>query len=169
MLDDVLLLSKVEAETYEFKPQPTHIEHICQNVVEEIKTMSADTHTIVFSETGEHVQTSVDPKLLRHILSNLLSNAIKYSPAGSTVYFELVRNNENLLFCIRDEGIGISEEEQQHLFDAFRRGANVGDIEGIGLGLSIVKQFVELHDGTISVESEVNKGTTFTVTIPICV
>ena len=63
--------------------------------------------------------------------------------------------------------IGISEEEQQHLFDAFRRGANVGDIEGVGLGLSIVKQFVELHGGTISVESEVNKGTTFTVILPI--
>lgn len=167
MLDDVLLLSKVEAETYEFKPHPTYVENICQGVVEDLSVMSAETHTIVFSGTGEQVQASVDPKLLRHILSNLLSNAVKYSPAGSSVHFELARDNESLLFRVKDEGIGISEEEQQHLFDAFRRGANVGDIEGVGLGLSIVKQFVELHGGTISVESEINKGTTFTVIIPI--
>lgn len=166
MLDDVLLLSKVETETYEFKPQPTHVKNICQCVMEEIKTMSAETHTIVFSGTGEHVQASVDPKLLRHILSNLLSNAVKYSPAESTIHFELAQDKKNLLFRFRDEGIGISEEEQHQLFDAFRRGTNVGDIEGVGLGLSIVKQFVELHGGTISVESEVNKGTTFTVIIP---
>jgi len=167
MLDDVLLLSRVEAETYEFRPQPTAIENICQYVAEEIRAMSEETHTIVFSGTGEHSQASVDPKLLRHILSNLLSNAIKYSPAGSTVHFKLTRKDKDIIFHVKDEGIGISEEDQQHLFDAFRRGANVGEIQGVGLGLSIVKQFVELHDGTISVESEVNKGTTFTVIIPI--
>jgi signal transduction histidine kinase len=70
------------------------------------------------------------------------------------------------VFRIKDEGIGISEADQHHLFEAFHRGENVGNIKGTGLGLSIVKQFVELHDGRISVESELGKGTTFTVVIP---
>ena len=71
------------------------------------------------------------------------------------------------MLSVKDEGIGISEEDQRHLFDEFYRGLNVTKIEGTGLGLSIVKQFVELHDGAINVESEVNKGTTFTIILPL--
>lgn len=167
MLNDILMLSKVGAETFEFSPEPTDVENLCQCIAEEFTLMSEESHKILFSATGEHFQVSVDPKLLRHILVNLLSNAIKYSPAGSSISFELIRKREDVTFCVKDQGIGISKEDQQHLFDAFRRGANVGEITGTGLGLSIVKQFVQLHGGTISVESEVDKGTTFTVFIPI--
>lgn len=167
MLNDVLLLSKVDAQNYEFSPKLTDIENLCRSIMGEIMLMSEETHTILFSSTAEHLQVAVDPKLMRHILSNLLSNAIKYSPAGSTIYFGLFPKDNNVIFRVKDEGIGISEDDQHHLFDAFHRGTNVGEVAGIGLGLSIVKQFVGLHDGTIEVESEVNKGTIFTVTIPI--
>ena len=71
------------------------------------------------------------------------------------------------MLSVKDEGIGIAEADQCHLFDAFYRGVNAAEIQGTGLGLSIVKQFVELHDGTIRVESELNKGTTFTITLPL--
>lgn len=167
MLDDVLLLSKAEADIHEFTPKPTDVGNICRQVVEEFNVMSEESHIIEFSGPGERIQLAVDQKLLRHIFSNLLSNAIKYSSAGSFINVELIREREHVIFRVTDHGIGISEEDRQHLFDAFHRGTNVGDIQGTGLGLSIVKQFVELHNGTIRVESEVNKGTTFTVVIPI--
>lgn len=166
ILDNVLIISKAGSGNFQFRPKSVDVKHFCQRIAEKFKIMSEETHTISLSSTGEHFQIAVDPELLQHILSNLLANAIKYSPAGGTISFELSRDNEHVMFRIKDEGIGILEADQQHLFDAFHRGKNVGNIRGTGLGLSIVKQFVELHGGTINVESEVNKGTTFTVIIP---
>lgn len=167
LLNNILVLSKAEAENFQFSPEPVDIEDFCQCLVEKFTLMSAETHPITFFGTGEHVQIAVDPKLLEPILANLLSNAIKYSPAGGSITVEVARDDKHVTFRVTDEGIGISETDQQHLFDAFHRGENVGEIQGAGLGLSIVKQFVDLHGGTISVESKVNKGTTFTVILPI--
>jgi signal transduction histidine kinase len=96
-----------------------------------------------------------------------LSNAIKYSPTSTTVKFELVCQNDLAIFYVQDSGIGIPLEDQQHLFESFHRAKNVGNIPGTGLGLSIVKRSVDLHGGYITVESEVEVGTTFTVTIPL--
>ncbi len=166
ILNNVLVLTKAEAANFQFHPACINVNTFCQSIVEKFNTMSATTHPITFSTTGEHIEMSVDPKLLEPILSNLLSNAIKYSPAGGSIRFELIQQNEEVLFQIHDEGIGISKEDQQHLFEAFYRGENVNEIQGSGLGLLIVKQFVELHDGTISVESKAGKGTTFTVKLP---
>jgi signal transduction histidine kinase len=87
----------------------------------------------------------LDKNLLRQILTNLLSNAIKYSPEGSTVIFDLVCQDEQAIFYIKDQGIGISPEDQQRLFESFHRGGNVGKISGTGLGLTIAKKAVDLH------------------------
>jgi two-component system sensor histidine kinase/response regulator len=166
LLENVLTVTKGQVGKIEFRPELTDVQQLCQKLIERFRAMSEETHSIEFSHVGDRLQASVDPKLLEHILSNLLSNAIKYSPTGSGVFFEFSGNNNELVFQIKDEGIGISEADQHHLFDPFHRGENVGTIKGTGLGLSIVKQFVELHDGRISVESELGKGTTFTVVIP---
>jgi signal transduction histidine kinase len=166
LVENVLTISRGEAGKIEFRPESTNVQQLCQRLVERFKAMSEETHMIKFSTIGDRVQASVDPKLLEHILSNLLSNAIKYSPAGGSVFLEFTANTNELGFRIKDEGIGISEADQQHLFEAFHRGENVGNIKGTGLGLSIIKQFVELHGGTINLESEVNKGTMVIVTIP---
>lgn len=168
LLNNILILSKAEVENFQFSPEPIDIEDFCQCLVKKFTLMGEETHSITFFGTGERFQIVADPKLLEPILSNLLSNAIKYSPAGRFITVELARDDENVIFRVADEGIGISETDQQHLFDAFHRGKNVGETQGVGLGLSIVKQFVDLHSGTITVESEVNKGTTFTVILPIC-
>jgi signal transduction histidine kinase len=96
----------------------------------------------------------------------LLSNAIKYSPNGGNVSLELSCENQQIILCVRDEGIGMTAEDQEKLFQQFERGANVGKIKGSGLGLCIVKHIVDLHGGTISVESAIGKGTTFIVTLP---
>jgi signal transduction histidine kinase len=97
----------------------------------------------------------------------LLSNAIKYSPSGGNISLELSCECQQVVFCIRDEGIGMTAADIEKLFDKFERGCNVGNIKGSGLGLCIVKHIVDLHGGTISVESAIGKGSVFTVALPL--
>ena len=123
-------------------------------------------HTLVFTEQCKFTDGYMDEQLLRHILGNLLSNAIKYSPIGSTIRFTVVCEDETVIFQIQDQGIGIPQEDQQHLFESFYRASNVSNIAGTGLGLAIVKKAVDLHGGEITFDSEVGVGTTFVVSLP---
>jgi len=166
-LDEVLTITKSEAGKVTFNPSRIDLTDLCRTIVERFKNMATDTHTIIFPNSSDHIQALVDPKLFEVILSNLLSNAIKYSPGGGNVVCGLVQKDRTIIFSVKDEGIGVSKEDQHHLFDTFYRGVNVDEIQGTGLGLSIVKQFVELHGGAINVESEVNKGTTITIILPL--
>jgi signal transduction histidine kinase len=110
---------------------------------------------------------AADERLLAHILTNLLSNAVKYSDPGGCVRFVVERDSAEARFVIRDEGIGIPENDQQMLFTAFHRGANVGSRAGTGLGLLLVKRCVELHQGKVRIESQIGNGTTVTVKLPV--
>jgi signal transduction histidine kinase len=105
----------------------------------------------------------LDPSLLKHIAMNLLSNAIKFSDNNSTIMVRTYHNDGELKLKVADQGIGMSREDQQHLFERFYRGANTSNIQGTGLGLHIVSKYCELMNGSISCESELNKGTTFTI------
>ena len=127
----------------------------------------AHSHTINFVSQGNCTDAHMDEKLLRHILSNLLSNAIKYSPQGGKVYLELTFEPEEVIFRVRDRGIGIPPADRAKLFDSFHRASNVGTISGTGLGLAIVKKAVDLHSGKIAVDSEVRLGTTIVVSLPL--
>lgn len=109
----------------------------------------------------------IDKKLMRQAISNLVSNAIKYSGDKQPVTVSIARANGNITIRVRDHGIGIPEADLKHLFQAFHRASNVGAIAGTGLGLVIAKEAVELHGGTISVESQVGAGTTFILNIPV--
>ena len=100
-------------------------------------------------------------------MDNLLTNAIKYSPDKGQITFELDQDDEHVIIRVSDKGIGIPEADQSRLFEPFHRASNVGSVKGTGLGLSIVKQYVELHGGHIEVESEVGKGSTFRVLLPM--
>jgi signal transduction histidine kinase len=126
-------------------------------IIEEFQATNGGTHNIVFEN---HVNTfsMADTRLLRQIVSNLISNAIKYSPQNTTVRVTLDLQAENYLLVIQDQGIGISEEDQQRLFEAFQRGKNVGEVAGTGLGLAIVKRAIELYGGSIRKESVLNQG-----------
>jgi signal transduction histidine kinase len=108
-----------------------------------------------------------DEKLLRSILINLLTNAIKFSKDKEIVFLSVIGLGLQLIIIVRDEGIGIAEEEITRIFDPFLRGKSASTIYGTGLGLSIVKKSVDLLKGTIHVTSEVGKGSTFIVTIPV--
>jgi PAS domain S-box-containing protein len=167
MLDDMLLLGKVEVGKWDFNPVWLNLVNFCHSVVEELQLGATREHKVIFTVEGEATDAYIDEKLLRHILSNLLSNAVKYSPLGGDVYFFLKFLNKDIIFQVQDRGIGIPKEDQKHLFEGFYRANNVGKISGTGLGLAIVKKAVELHKGKITVSSEVGVGTTFTVTIPI--
>jgi PAS domain S-box-containing protein len=109
----------------------------------------------------------LDESLLHHIVGNLFSNACKYSAPGSPIDVTLTLRESQITLTVRDHGCGIPAKEQPHLFDGFFRGSNVGNTPGTGLGLAITRRCVELMGGDIAVESAVNQGTTFTVTLPL--
>ncbi len=168
LLDDILTLSKVEKGSLAFEPSPVYLEGFCINLIDNLQFIAGDRYQIVLDYSGDaHQPVCVDSYLLRHILSNLLTNAIKYSPAGGTINVQVDCQTEQLVFKITDPGIGIPSADLEHLFESFHRSSNVGDIPGTGLGLSIVKQCVELHHGAIAVETHLNQGSTFTVTLPL--
>ncbi len=167
LLDDVLIISASEAGKIKLSSIPVDIVAFCEMLIEEIKINKRYNHTLDFTYVLEQHQVNLDEKIMRQILGNLLSNAIKYSPENKSIQFDLTVDTEHITFRITDQGIGIPQEDQIHLFDLFHRANNVGTIPGTGLGLSIVKRAVELYGGTIDVNSEVGKGTQFTVLLPI--
>jgi signal transduction histidine kinase len=116
---------------------------------------------------AKRADIQADERLLQHIFTNLLTNAVKYSEPEQAVRVEIEIAEERLACSVRDQGIGIPETDREWLFNAFYRGHNVGDQPGTGLGLVIVKRCVDLHGGTIKVDSKSGKGTTVTVTLPI--
>jgi signal transduction histidine kinase len=169
LLDDILMLSKAEAGKVSLNFNQLNVTDFCTSILEELQPIVTDKHLVSFLVQTEPLDANLDAKLLHHLLTNLLSNAIKYSPNGGNISLELSCKNQQIIFCIRDEGIGMTPEYQGKLFQQFERGANVGKIKGSGLGLCIVKHIVDLHGGTISVESAIGKGTTFIVALPFLV
>jgi signal transduction histidine kinase len=168
LLDEVLLVGQTDADSFNCNLIPLDLELFCLELVEQLQ-FNADKKQIkiVFNAQGEIKQTAWDESLLRHILGNLLANAIKYSSENSKVKFDLIPQAQTMIFRIQDWGIGIPTEDHQRLFEPFQRASNVGKIPGTGLGLAIVKSCVEAHQGQIKIDSQVGKGTTATVTLPL--
>jgi PAS domain S-box-containing protein len=167
LIEDVLIIGKAEAGALQFDPRPVDLRDLCHRVVEELRGGVAKQHVIKFEHQFEHGSLDLDEKLLRHILTNLLSNAVKYSPPESAVSLLLAERDNQALIEVTDQGIGIPPEDQAHLFESFHRASNVGTRQGTGLGLVIVKKAVELHGGTISVDSKLNAGTRISVRLPL--
>lgn len=166
MLDDFLTIMRTEKLGLEFKPTPIDVVNFCKSLIEEFEIQVQGTHTIRLKSDKDEVLVDSNEKLLRHILGNLISNAIKYSPEGGTIWVDIDREDKQVAIKIKDQGIGIPPEDQKILFDAFHRARNVGQIPGSGLGLAIVRQAVELHNGSIHVESQIGQGSTFCIQIP---
>ena len=166
MLDDMLIITQMDAGRLEYKPELLYVEQFFKHIVEEFQIIHAETHTLRI-ESHFSDPMMADPRLLRQIAANLISNAVKYSPHGSSVEVSLGYQQGRFIFTVQDQGIGIPEEDQVELFRVFHRGSNVGDVSGTGLGLTIVKQAVELHNGTLQLESTTGRGTKMTVAIPI--
>jgi PAS domain S-box-containing protein len=167
MLDRVLLLGKADAQMLEFEPHPLDLQKLCEQLLEEARMQQPDSLCDLRLEyTARPGLGLYDEKLLRHIFGNLLSNAVKYSPLGGLVLFKVRDDEKMVVLEVADEGIGIPEEELPHLFESFHRASNVGTIQGTGLGLAIVRNAVDIHGGTIAVQSSAGNGTCFTVRLP---
>lgn len=167
LMEDVLLLGRLDARKMEFLPAPLDLGGLCRRLVDEVHFSTDARCPIEFSTVRLPAEARADERLLRHILINLLNNAVKYSTPGSPIVFHASGSRDSVNFRIQDRGIGIPTDEHSRLFEAFQRGSNVGQTPGTGLGLVIVKQSVELHGGSIELESEPGIGTTFSVTIPL--
>lgn len=165
MLDDMLVVSRMESGALEVTPQAMNVGDFLQGIVAEFQMIHSGSCQILF-ENQLAGSFYVDHRLLRQIAANLISNAVKYSPQGSEVCVSLTPEGSTFVLAVEDHGIGIPEEDQRLLFDAFHRATNVGKVQGTGLGLAIVKQAVDAHGGTIDLQSQVGVGTTMSVRLP---
>jgi signal transduction histidine kinase len=167
MMEEVLVLSRLDAGKLEFQPATIDLNIFCHRVVDEVLSATNRRCLIELSLKSIPPKALADESLLGHIFTNLLSNAAKYSEPGATVHFSLERQGDHAVCVIRDQGIGIPEEDQKQLFHAFHRGGNVGSRPGTGLGLLLVKRCVDLHGGQVFVVSKTGAGTTVTVKLPL--
>lgn len=165
LLDDVLTLSRNDNGHILLVPSEICLEDFIQRAVEEVTCHTKHSHHICVS-TNKLDRLLTDEKLLHNVLTNLLTNAIKFSPGREEVSLNVLDEQEMVTFEVRDEGMGIPENELGKVFEPFIRGKGVAAIPGAGLGLSIVKKAVELLNGNLHVESVPARGSVFRVTIP---
>ena len=169
ILNDFLSLSKLEEGKIQKRSEYFVLQDLYLEVIDEMQGLVKEKQKIVLrNDLPEHFQLYVDRNILKNILFNLISNAIKYSPADSTIYCRQKINESGLLeLSVIDEGMGIPLEDQPHMFSRFFRASNAANIKGTGLGLHIVKGYLDMLEGHIDFKSEEGKGTTFNVTLPI--
>jgi signal transduction histidine kinase len=167
LINDVLTVSRVETGKQNFSPSMIDVISLAKEVIDEVEVLLSEKHHIKFNNTLAEKFVYLDENLIKSILLNLLSNAIKYSPDGGKITFNIEFADSSILFTIGDEGIGISSEDQDRLFEQFHRGKNIGNISGTGLGLSIIRKLVDLHSGEIYCDSKINQGTKFTIKFPV--
>lgn len=163
ILNDFLSVGKIEEGKIPVRWMSFNVKELISSIVNEMTELPKKQQQIDYQHTGE-TTLHLDPALLKHIVQNLLSNAIKFSPEHATIVVRTEVTADHFICRIADNGIGISKEDQQHLFERFFRGTNVSDIQGTGLGLHIVSKYAELMNGNVICQSEENKGTEFIVT-----
>lgn len=167
ILNDFLSVGKIEEGRIQIRKADTNYSSLIKDLIFEIQPILKKGQRIQYNHNG--IETAMlDVSLMKHIVMNLLSNAIKFSTEDETIIIET--NNENgsqMTLSVKDKGIGISKEDQEHLFERFFRGANVTNIQGTGLGLHIVAKYAELMHGTIIANSELGKGTEFIITFDL--
>lgn len=166
LLESVMLLGRADIGRLEFRPQPVDVPRLCEEAVADAARGETAGPPIRLEVSGFSGEVDLDPTLLRHIVSNLLSNALKYSQPGDAVRFQAERTGEEVVFRVCDEGIGIPEDDRERIFESFERASNVGAVPGSGLGLAVVRRAVDAHGGTIALETETRRGSTFVVRLP---
>lgn len=163
ILNDFLSLEKLEAGIIAPNFGVFDVIKFSEELTEELQLITKDDQIIIYQHTGSESEVDLDQNLLRNCLMNLISNAIKYSGENTLIEFSTEINEKYYLFTVKDNGIGIPEQDHAALFQPFFRAHNTGNIPGTGLGLNIVLRYVNLMDGKVSFESKSNVGTTFTL------
>lgn len=166
MLDRILVIGRNDATPLRHQPRPVVVSRILDAAVADVRAIAGDARALDVEDSSGDERIVLDERQMRHVLTNLLSNAVKYSPEDSIVRVSARREGDVLTLEVADEGIGIPRREQAQLFEAFHRCSNAVTFEGTGLGLAMVKAWVDAHRGTIEVDSDAGRGTRFTVRIP---
>lgn len=164
LLNEFLSIGKIEDGKISVNNQHFNLKELITLICSEMEGIAKSNQHFKYVHTGNEVIFS-DPTLLRNVITNLLSNAIKFSPEGSMIEISTTVSENNTVLTVKDNGMGISSEDQQHLFERFFRGANVTNIQGTGLGLHIVSKYIEILNGEIEFESELEQGTKFIITL----
>ena len=164
LMDDVLSLGKLTTGNVSYVPEDTDLVEFCEKLSEEYNDIQLEGRSIIFSTKGEAYKVHLDHKLLTHALSNLISNAFKYSAEKESPQLNIHFKPTEVVLSVKDYGIGMTEEEQLHLFVPFFRSDNVTEIQGTGLGLSIAKEYTEINKGQIVAKSILGEGSCFEIT-----
>jgi PAS domain S-box-containing protein len=166
ILEDFLSLGKLDEGKVTALPTPFDLKDFIEETIDDVRGLIKHGQQITYDHEGPTVVNS-DKKLLKNILLNLTSNAIKFSHENSDVNIYSKVESGEATISVADKGIGISQEDQQHLFSSFFRGKNAINIQGTGLGLHIVKRYLDLLAGDLQIKSVLNEGTTITINIPV--
>ena len=167
ILNDFLSLEKLESGKQEPSYHDFDLVKFAETITEEMQILTKQNQNIIYQHTGTRSTIRLDQNLLKNCIVNLINNAIKYSGENSFIGFTTEINERECVITISDNGIGIPEADQRHLFEAFFRAHNTGTIPGTGLGLNIVARYTNLMNGTIAFKSEVNQGTLFIIKFPM--
>lgn len=166
LMNDVLLLGKMQAGKTKLQLKSCRLEELIPNLIAHHFSFGKDPRIPVFSQQGAAKNMRIDEQLISHCIMNLLSNALKFSMGCPPPHIQLLYKRNKALIKVTDFGIGIKPNEKKQIFEPFFRGSNVDQITGSGLGLVVVKEFIDLHQGTIYFTSSPSNGTTFTIEIP---
>ena len=164
LLNEFLSIGKIEDGKISANNHYFNLKELIVSLCSEMEAIAKSNQQFSYVHTGIEVIFS-DPALLRNVITNLLSNATKFSSEGSVIEVGSNVLKDSIVIIVKDNGMGISTEDQQHLFERFFRGANVANIQGTGLGLHIVSKYIEILDGEIAFESELEQGTKFIITL----
>ncbi len=171
LLEDLLDVSRITRGKVELRKQVVSLATIVTHAIETIRPLiTSHQHELTATIPSEPVPVQGDPTRLEQIVANLLNNAAKYTEPGGRIVVSLAREDDQAVFRIRDSGIGIAPEMQQHIFELFVQAEQSLDRSqgGLGIGLTLAHSLVELHGGTISVASEgLGHGTEFVVRLPV--
>ena len=167
LLNDFLSLSQMEQGTMHGRPKPLDIRLFCEEVMEDMQDVIKPGQRLIYRHLAGRTSLSTDSQMLKNILINLLVNASKYSTEKKEIELTTAVQNEQLVITVKDHGIGIPDADKDKLFVSFFRARNTSKVEGTGLGLYIVKRYVDLLGGTITFTSELDSGTIFTVQLPL--
>jgi PAS domain S-box-containing protein len=165
ILNDFLSLGKLEEGKVDIQSETVVLSAFLEEIKEEVQSF-LKAGQVVTTNCPSALEVWTDTRTLRNILFNLISNASKYSDSGKKIYISVEHQGSRVIFQVRDEGIGIPADDQKHLFDRFFRASNAGNVQGTGLGLHIVKRYVDLISGEIFFTSVYGEGSTFYVSIP---
>jgi signal transduction histidine kinase len=166
ILNDFLSLGKLNEGKIEPHPELFDLHELIADVVDGMKELTRKGQSIR-QEAANGITIATDKKMLRNILVNLISNAIKFSGEDKPIIVEAGIEKDQLRLSVKDQGIGIPSADQEHLFSSFFRSANAVNVQGTGLGLHIVKRYTDLLQGSVKLESELNKGTTVIIYLPL--